>query len=183
MPARWKQERGKAIRGWSIRFRNRSMKIPTLSLAILILGSWNVSAHNNQSYTGEIMDGPCAWEASHDAMISSHPTLETTQDCALLCVKAGSQYVIYDSSTGTIYQIDGQKKVVRFAAQRVTITGNLEADKTIRARKYQGSSHCLTKAPLNAIATAGAAKAKLNCGGNERHRRSHRCKRNLFADA
>ena len=91
-----------------------------------------VSAQNQQSYIGEIIDGPCANMASHELMMKSHPNMKTASDCALGCVKAGSQYILYDSSTKNSYQLDGQKKLARFAGQKVIITGTLEADKTVR---------------------------------------------------
>jgi hypothetical protein len=91
-----------------------------------------ISAQKNQNYSGEIMDGPCASMRSHEAMMKSHPDMKSGEDCARACVKAGSQYVLYDFSTKTTYQLDGQKKVKLLAGQNVTITSNLEAEKTIR---------------------------------------------------
>lgn len=59
--------------------------------------------------------------------------MRSAKDCTLGCVKAGSQFVLYDSATKTVYQLDDQKKPEQFAGQMVTVTGSLDAaSKTIR---------------------------------------------------
>jgi hypothetical protein len=42
-------------------------------------------------------------------------------------VKAGSQYVLYNSATKTVYQLDDQDQPERFAGQKVTVSGSLDA--------------------------------------------------------
>lgn len=109
------------------------MRALILVAALLCMfSSLTISAQKNQTYSGEIMEGSCVRIGSHDAMMKSHPNIKTAEDCTLACVKAGSQYVLYDSSAKTIYQLDGQKKAKLAAGHKVAITGNLEADKTIR---------------------------------------------------
>jgi hypothetical protein len=103
------------------------MKAAGLGLmAVLIFGSLTFAAQKNQTYTGEIMDSACAKMGSHDAMMKSHPNMKTAKGCTLGCVKAGSQYALYDASTKTVYQLDDQNKLERFAGQEVTVTGNLD---------------------------------------------------------
>jgi hypothetical protein len=108
------------------------MTTKALSLiAVFIFAGLTSATQKNQIYSGEITDGSCVG-MSHDAMMTSHPDMKTAEDCTLACVKAGRRYVLYDSSTATIYQLDGQKKAKSVAGQRVNIIGYLEADKTIR---------------------------------------------------
>jgi hypothetical protein len=107
---------------------------------VCVFASLTISAQKNQTYSGEIMEGSCVRMGSHDTMMKSHPDMKTAEDCTLACVKAGSQYVLYDSSAKTIYQLDGQKKAKPVAGQKVTITGNLEADKTIRIVSIKAAS-------------------------------------------
>ena len=103
------------------------MKVRALGLiAVLTFVGLTVAAQKNQTYTGEIMDSSCAKMGSHEAMMKSHPNIKTAKDCTLGCVKAGSQYVLYDSSTKTVYQLDDQKKPEQFAGQMVMVAGNLD---------------------------------------------------------
>ena len=101
-------------------------------ITAFVVGGLTTSAQKNQTFSGEIIDGLCARIDSHDTMMKLHPNMKTAEDYTFACVKAGSQCVLCDSSAKTIYQLDGQKKVKLLAGQKVTITGNLEADKTIR---------------------------------------------------
>jgi hypothetical protein len=101
-------------------------------IAAFAFAGLTLSAQKNQSYSGEIIDGPCVSMGSHDAMMKSHPNMKTAEDCARACVKAGSQYVLYNASAKTIYQLDGQKKAKTVAGQNVAITGRLVGSKTIR---------------------------------------------------
>jgi hypothetical protein len=104
------------------------MKVRALGLvAILTFAAVGFAAQKAQTYTGEIIDSACAKMGSHDAMAKSHPNMKTAKDCTLGCVKAGSQYVLYDASTKTVYQLDDQKEPEQFAGQMVTVTGNLDA--------------------------------------------------------
>ena len=104
------------------------MKAPTLALmaALLFCGS-SFAAQTNHTYTGEIMDSACARTGSHESMMKAHPNMKTAKDCTLGCVKGGSQYVLYDSASKTVYQLDDQNNPERFAGQKVTVTGNLDA--------------------------------------------------------
>lgn len=67
--------------------------------------------------------------------------MKTAKACTLGCVKAGAQYVLYDSATKTTYQLDDQKKPEQFAGQEVTVTGNLDpADGTIHVANIKSAS-------------------------------------------
>jgi type 1 fimbria pilin len=103
----------------------------TLALAfatsILLWGLALAVPQKNGTFTGEIMDSACAKMGSHDAMMKQHPNMKTAKDCTLGCVKAGSKFVLYDSATKNVYEIDDQKKAEQLAGQKVTVTGNLDA--------------------------------------------------------
>jgi type 1 fimbria pilin len=105
------------------------MKRIALAFAASML-LWSITSaaqQKNQAFNGEIMDSACAKMGSHDAMMKSHPNIKTAKDCTLGCVKAGSQYVLYNSATKTVYQLDDQDQPERFAGQKVTVTGSLDA--------------------------------------------------------
>jgi len=102
-------------------------------MAALMFGGLTFAAQTNHTYTGEIMDSACARTGSHEGMMKTHPNMKTAKDCTLGCVKAGSQYVLYDSANKAVYQLDDQNKLERFAGQEVTVIGNLDtASNTIR---------------------------------------------------
>src|ERR1700736_4715921 len=86
--------------------REARMKSLTLSfLAGLMFVAMSLAAQGSNTFTGEIMDSACAKMGSHDPMMKSHPNMKTEKDCTLGCVKAGSQYVLYDASTKTVYEL------------------------------------------------------------------------------
>jgi hypothetical protein len=47
------------------------------------------------------------------------------RDCTLRCAKDGS-FVLYDSDTKTVYQLNDQEKPVRYAGQKVKISGTYD---------------------------------------------------------
>ena len=101
----------------------------TLGLALatsILLCAVGLAAQQNQTYIGEVMDSACAKMGSHDSMMKSHPGMKTEKDCTVGCVKAGSQYVLFDASTKTVYELSDQKKPEQFAGQKVTVTGKLD---------------------------------------------------------
>ena len=118
------------------------MKVRALGLfSILAFVGLTFAAQNNQAFTGEIMDSACAKMGSHEGMMKSHPNMKTAKDCTLGCVKAGAKYVLYDSATKTVYQLDDQKQPERFAGEEVTVAGNLDASsKTIHVSDIQAGS-------------------------------------------
>jgi hypothetical protein len=70
------------------------------SLPILLLGLLSLRAVGQQpnntpmSFTGEIMDNECAAAGSHTDMMQKEG-FKTAKDCALGCVKAGGQFVLF----------------------------------------------------------------------------------------
>jgi hypothetical protein len=86
---------------------------------------------NNQpiAYTGEITDSACA--GSHAALMSKEG-IKATKDCVLYCVKNGAKFVLYITSTKTVYNLDDQEKPQEYAGEKVTIVGTYDGpSKTI----------------------------------------------------
>lgn len=118
------------------------MKSPIVPFSgVLMFVAMGLAAQGGNTFTGEIMDSACAKMGSHEAMMKSHANIKTDKDCALGCVKAGSQYVLYDPSTKTVYQLSDQKRPEQFAGQKVTVTGKLDnASKTITETNIKPAS-------------------------------------------
>ena len=77
--------------------------------------------------TGTITDSMCA-QADHSGMRMG----PTDAECTLACVDIhGAMYVLYDGKNA--YTLSDQKTPVKFAAQKVRVTGTLDAkSKTIQ---------------------------------------------------
>jgi hypothetical protein len=108
---------------------------------LLMFVAMSFAAQSNKTYTGEIMDSACAKSGSHDAMMQKDPSMKTAKDCTLGCVQHGAKFVLYDSATKTIYQLDDQKKPEQFAGAKVAVTGTLnDASKTIHVASIKAAS-------------------------------------------
>jgi hypothetical protein len=106
----------------------------------MLLGVGSVIAQS-KAFTGEIMDSSCAKMGSHEGMMKAHPGMKTAKDCTLGCVKAGAKFVLYDSSTKTVYELDDQQKPMAFAGDQVEVRGTLNADtKTIHVTSIRKAS-------------------------------------------
>jgi hypothetical protein len=101
-----------------------------------------VSAQEGQTFTGEITDTHCAMLGSHD-MMKKAEGFKSDLECVLYCVKyqKSGKYVLLDPQTKTIYQLDDQEVVEPYAAEKVKLTGTLDAaKKTIHVTGIQWSS-------------------------------------------
>ncbi len=75
-----------------------------------------------QTFTGIITDSFCP-KADHSQMQMG----PTDADCVKACIAAhGATYVLYDGK-GNIYELSDQKTPEKFAAQKVAVTGTLDA--------------------------------------------------------
>jgi len=85
------------------------------------------AAQGKQTFTGTITDNMCA-KGGHSQMRMG----PTDAECTTACIMAhGATYVLYDGKD--IYTLSDQKTPEKFAAQRVRVTGTLEAKtKTIQ---------------------------------------------------
>lgn len=100
------------------------MKALTLSLlAAATLFAGSVA----QTFTGVITDSMCG--ANH-AMMHDPPNSKCVRDC----VKAHAKYVLWNGKN--TYQLSDQQAPAKFAAQRVKVTGALQAG-TIEVTKIE----------------------------------------------
>ncbi|MSO30422.1 MAG: hypothetical protein EXQ48_05675 [Acidobacteria bacterium] len=97
----------------------------------LILSLFAVAAlsasQGKQTFTGTITDNMCA-RAGHSQMRMG----PTDAECTHACISAhGAMYVLYDGKD--VYALSDQQTPEKFAAQKVRVTGTLDAKtKTIQ---------------------------------------------------
>jgi hypothetical protein len=87
------------------------------------------AAQSPQTFTGTITDDMCA-RADHSQMKMG----PTDADCVKACVAAhGASYVLFDGKS--VYTLSDQRTPEKFAAQKVTLVGTLDAKtKTIQVQ-------------------------------------------------
>jgi hypothetical protein len=89
---------------------------------VLALASLSAAQGKPQTFVGTITDSFCP-KADHSQMQMG----PTDADCVKACVAAhGATYVLYDGK-GNLYELSDQKTPEKFAAQKVTVTGTLDA--------------------------------------------------------
>ena len=89
-----------------------------------------LSAQKAATFTGVVMDSPCALLGGHDKMALKG---ENDKDCTLRCVKAGGKFALMDAANKTWYTLDDQKKAEAFAGAKVVVTGTADtATKTLK---------------------------------------------------
>ena len=95
-------------------------------LALLALVALAVAA-GKQTFTGVITDSMCE-RGDHSRMRMG----STDAECTVACVQAhGALYVLFDGKD--VYTLSDQEKPEKFAGQKVTVTGTLDAKtKTIQ---------------------------------------------------
>ena len=90
-------------------------------VGVLALASLSAAQGKPQTFIGTITDNMCAL-ADHSKMQMG----PTDAECVKACVAAhGATYVLYDGKK--TYQLSDQKTPEKFAAQRVRVTGTLDA--------------------------------------------------------
>jgi hypothetical protein len=125
---------------WAERGNNEgeegNMRIP---LIIAIVLAANPALPQSRSFTGEIMDSPCAAMQSHARMMQGVEA-RNARECSQKCVRQlGVKYVLFEPSTRTAYQVDDQEKAAAFAGQRVSMKGTYNAaTKTIHVESIDG---------------------------------------------
>jgi hypothetical protein len=91
-----------------------------LILSLLASGAL-LAAPGTQMFTGTITDSMCA-NADHSHMRMG----PTDADCTVACADAhGAAYVLYDGKEA--YTLSDQRTPEKFAGQKVTVTGTLDA--------------------------------------------------------
>src|SRR5262247_1802093 len=106
---------------------------PTLLLlaGLVCLASIS-SGQSKQTFTGTITDDMCA-KADHSGMRMGPNDAECTKACVAL---HGAAYVLYDGKSA--YVLSDQKLPEKFAGQKVTVTGALDAKtKSIRVESIK----------------------------------------------
>ena len=103
----------------------------TRNLLVGLLALTGLSAAQSpQTFTGLITDDMCATKAGH-AQMRMGPT---DADCVKACIAShGATYVLFDDKN--VYVLSDQQTPEKFAAQRVTVVGTLDAKtKTIKVQ-------------------------------------------------
>ena len=97
-----------------------------LILSLLAIGTL-AAAQRKQTFTGVITDSMCA-TADHSKMQMG----PTDAQCTVACImEHGATYILYDGKQA--YTLSDQRTPEKFAAQKVKVTGTLDAKtKTIQ---------------------------------------------------
>ena len=95
----------------------------TRNLLVGLLALTGLSAAQSpQTFNGLITDDMCATKAGH-AQMRMGPT---DADCVKACIAShGASYVLFDGKD--VYVLSDQKTPEKFAAQKVTVVGTLDA--------------------------------------------------------
>jgi hypothetical protein len=103
------------------------MKPLTFNLLVLLALAALVGAAGKQTFTGVITDSMCE-RGDHSRMRMG----STDAECTVACVQAhGALYVLFDGKE--VYTLSDQETPEKFAGQKVTVTGTLDAKtKTIQ---------------------------------------------------
>ena len=104
-----------------------------LSWSLLAVAALS-AAPGKQTFTGTITDDMCG-KAGHSQMRMG----PTDADCTIACISAhGASYVLYDGKE--VYTLSDQRTPEQFAAQRVLVTGTLDAKtKTIHVESIRAA--------------------------------------------
>jgi hypothetical protein len=120
----------------AVRFAKKAGLVTAGLLACVGVGL--MASPQANTFMGSIMDSSCALMGTHQKMMQAHPGIKSDKACTLGCVKNGAKFVLYDSSSNTVYQLDDQKTPMEYAGDKVKISGMLNADtKTIHVEKIE----------------------------------------------
>ena len=110
-------------------------RLVLLPVVAVVLSGFSLAAPKGETFKGEIMDSQCAMNASHAEMLKKEGMGDKNPNDAMVkamctknCVKMGGKYVLYDSASKKVYQLDDQTKPEQFAGQNVKVTGTLDKD-------------------------------------------------------
>jgi hypothetical protein len=97
------------------------MAVRPVCLALLVAVSLSGQAQDRQTFTGVITDGMCPLGTHSDMRMGP-----TDAECTRACVAShGSPYVLFDGKSA--YVLSDQKTPEQYAAQKVRVTGSLDA--------------------------------------------------------
>jgi hypothetical protein len=126
----------------------KGVPIITLSVALAWFMAGTGPTGTQQTFIGEISDGPCALNVhsrthSHQEMSESKSIGDNAIKCTTFCVKnLGGQYVLLtktDSKTD-VYRLDDQEKAAKFPGQGVKLVGVLGSKRTIHVISIEADS-------------------------------------------
>ena len=110
-------------------------RLVLLPVVAVVLSGFSIAVPKGETFKGEIMDSQCAMNASHAEMLKKEGMGDKDPNdpmakamCTKNCVKMGGKYVLYDSASKKVYQLDDQTKPEQFAGQNVKVTGTLDKD-------------------------------------------------------
>lgn len=110
-------------------------KVAAGLVASMLFALVSFAAPKPKTFNGEIMDSQCAKNGSHAMMLKKEGMGDKDPNdpmakkmCTENCIKMGGTYVLYDSATKNVYQLDDQTKPQQFAGQNVKVTGTLSKD-------------------------------------------------------
>lgn len=96
-----------------------------LLLAAAFLQAGFKSSHkHNTSYTGEIMNGICTGQSSHNQKMAEEGTNNAT-GCTM-CRKDGARLVLYNAEVQASYNLDDQVKPREYVGEKVAIVGTYD---------------------------------------------------------
>src|SRR5215469_13219706 len=111
------------------------MKKLVMTIAACTLLTPGLALAKDQTFAGEIMDSQCAKNASHEMMLKKEGMGDKDPNdpmvkamCTKNCIKMGGKYVLYDTASKKVYQLDDQTNPEQFAGQNVKVTGTLSKD-------------------------------------------------------
>jgi len=76
------------------------------------------------SFVGQIMDSKCGTTGSHETNMKRLNATDA-RECTLKCAKDAS-FILYDPVSKIVYQLNDQEKPVRFAGEKVRISGRYD---------------------------------------------------------
>ena len=94
-----------------------------LAAAFLQAGFKSTHKHNT-SYTGEIMNGSCAGQSSHNLEMAREGAKNAT-DCTM-CRKDGARLVLYSPEVKASFNLDDQVKPREYVGEKVAIVGTYD---------------------------------------------------------
>jgi uncharacterized protein DUF5818 len=121
-------------------------RLVLLPVVAVVLSGFSLAAPKGKTFKGEITDSQCAMNGSHAEMLKKEGMGDKSPNdpmvkamCTKNCVKMGGKYVLYDSASKKVYQLDDQTKPEQFAGQNVKVKGTLTND-TIHVTDIQPGS-------------------------------------------
>jgi hypothetical protein len=93
---------------------------------------------STQTFTGEIFDGQCSANGSHDAVMKK-ASVNSPANCARGCAKKHGLVLVVGAGK-TVYQLDDLAQALPFAGQKAKVRGRLDkASNTLHVRSVEAA--------------------------------------------